>query len=167
MISIIIAAFGILVVFVIQVLMLRTKNSDVKAYFVSHIIGLAAVILAGASYVEFVYISNFPFFFVNIMLFLAWSFILLNIIQSFVSSLRINILRLMKENGGTISKESLNESYNDRKLIETRLVRLKKAGAIFEVNDVLYVSSFKLKVLAKIFSFLKKIMFNKTSEFQI
>ena len=73
----------------------------------------------------------------------------------------------MKENGGTISKESLNESYNDRKLIETRLVRLKKAGAIFEVNDVLYVSSFKLKVLAKIFSFLKKIMFNKTSEFQI
>ena len=167
MLSLFIAATGVLSTLIVQVLMLRAKSSHGKAYVVSKFFGLALVIIVSLCYSEGFHGKYISFLFVTVLFFLTWWFVLLNVLQSFVSSLRINILRLLMENGGKISKKRFHVIYNDRKLIETRIIRLKTAGAISETNGFLYVSSFKLRLLAKCFGILKILIVKRSSEFHV
>ena len=53
-------------------------------------------------------------------LFCAWWFILLNLVQSFESSLRVNVLRQLLRDGGSLDHAAFFARDNDRGLIELR-----------------------------------------------
>lgn len=85
-------------------------------------------------------------------------YIFLNIIQLPVSSIQINILRILDKK--SMSQKKLLTQYNDSKIFDIRLMRLSKSNIIkYKKNKFIIKSSFIIFIL-NFFLFLRKITKN-------
>ena len=82
-------------------------------------------------------------------------YIFLNTIQLPVSSIQINILRLI--NKKNMSKKKLLRLYNDNKIFYIRLKRLTDSGIIKYEKDKFIIQAKFIVIILNIFLFLKKI----------
>ncbi len=96
---------------------------------------------------------------------LMWWFIYLNAVQAVESSLRIRMLMEIQARGGALSVDELHAAYSDERLIRIRLKRLEEAGAVTTVGGLRRLQSKKLLNAALFFTALKRIILNKTSQF--
>ncbi|WP_025900142.1 hypothetical protein [Sneathiella glossodoripedis] len=109
--------------------------------------------------------ADLYYFLITLGIALMWWFIYLNIAQSLESSLRIKILFEIFERGGRMKVNELKEIYNDTRLINIRIDRLKKHKAIHSFDGKLFLSSTKLKIAASFFLFLKQAILRQSSQF--
>lgn len=154
------AALGMLSAAIADVLASRAGVSRVAAYAISLAIGLATALLAA-----FVVSGDISSLWVAIISYAAWWFIALNVIQALQSSLRIQILREVRQSGGRIRMEHLPARYNDESLLALRLRRLVDSGAVAQRDGRLYVASSGLRCLTALFMALKKLYTGHASEF--
>lgn len=99
------------------------------------------------------------------LLFCAWWFIFLNLVQSFESSLRVNVLRQLLRDGGSLDHAAFFARYNDRSLIELRLARLLRSGTVVVRDGRFFVVSTAAKSMANLFRGLKLLVLGRASEF--
>ena len=103
---------------------------------------------------------------IALLLFCSWWFVFfLNFVQAMESSIRVNLLREMGANGGSMSRAQLEIRYNDARLVQLRLERLIAGGAVVERDGRLKVTSPSSLRLARIFRLLKMMLLGKQSEF--
>lgn len=99
------------------------------------------------------------------LLFCAWWFIFLNLVQSFESSLRVNVLRQLLRDRGSLDHAAFFARYNDRSLIELRLARLMRGGTVVMRDGRLFVVSTPARLMANLFRGLKLLVLGRPSEF--
>lgn len=99
------------------------------------------------------------------LLFCAWWFIFLNLVQSFESSLRVNVLRQLLRDGGSLDHAAFFARYNDRSLIELRLTRLLRSGTVVARDGRFFVVSTAARLMANLFRGLKQLVMGRASEF--
>jgi hypothetical protein len=154
------AAAGVLLAIAGHAAALFLGLRPLRAYGASFVVGMLAVVLLlwGS--------RELPASLLLAALFFGcWWFGLLNFFQSSQSSLRVNILRQVLANGGTLSHESLFAVYDNPALIRLRLYRLQQSGAVIEKNGRYFVASPSLYVLARLFRVLKILIMGRRSEF--
>ncbi len=101
-----------------------------------------------------------------LVLYGAWWFIFLNLVQGLESSLRVHILREIQAAGGSLPRETLLARYNDEHLMRRRLDRLRSSGVILDRDGQLFVTSAGLRFLARFFRLLKVAILGRHSEFE-
>jgi hypothetical protein len=159
------AAFGLVVAITAQVAALRARGSYLFSCAVSVIVGAVAT-AAAIKLMSLPSIGDLPWRVLTALaLFGSWWFVLLNFIQTSISSLRVQILREVIAAGGAISRDALLSRYNDDLLVRLRLKRLIDGGTVTEKNQHLFVISGPLRWLARLFRILKILMTGHASEF--
>jgi len=143
----------------------RLGASRVKAYAASLLCGLVVTILVLVVAVKTAVAVDFSDVILAFLLFCAWWFILLNFIQSFDSSLRIRLLKIVTDSGGRLSRAELFQHYNDQVLLELRLARLLAQGYVIERGGRLFVVSKQLRLVGHFFRALKLALLGRRSEF--
>lgn len=163
MLGLLAAIAGILTALAADVLASRQGFVRVRAYFTSLLTGvvvaLLSALLLGHGHLLIATIA------IALLSYVIWWFVLLNLIQALASSLRVRLLQEVRTAGGRISRQALNKRYSDESLLSLRLERLLSHGAIVEVDRRLHVASSGLRILARMFRILKKILTGRTSEF--
>lgn len=160
-----IAMVGMVVAIVAHVVVSRAGAGPLRAYARSLLAGaiftaLACSLALSQSAIDGWVVAT------TVLLFCSWWFIFfLNILQAMESSIRVNLIREILANGGSIPRARLDERYNDGKLIKLRLERLLAGGVITEREGKLFVTSASSRFLARFFKLLKVILIGKESEF--
>src|SRR5438093_603999 len=129
MVAIILAAFGVLVAVVVQVMALRAGMAYVRSCAAGLGLGSLAIVAAAAALIvidrgEYLWPALSA-----LVLFASWWFIFLNFIQASQSSIRVQILRLLLAQNPMHMSELLTR-YNDHALLRLRLDRLMDGGAV-------------------------------------
>ena len=103
---------------------------------------------------------------ISLLGFCSWWFIFfLNFVQAMESSIRVNLLREMRANGGSMSRVQLESRYSDMRLVQLRLERLVAGGAIAEREGRFTVTSPSSLRVARLFRLLKMVLLGRQSEF--
>jgi hypothetical protein len=161
------AVAGVAGAILTDIVISRLGMSRTAAYGASLLGGLVATILAlllGAR-IAALSTTGFGDIALALLLYGAWWFILLNFIQAFDSSLRVQLLAMVNDAGGRLPRGELFRHYNDQVLLELRLARLLKQGYVIERESRLFVASKPLKLLALFFRALKIALLRRRSEF--
>ena len=96
------------------------------------------------------------------MIYLEFGFILFNVINANVSSLRVRMLKEyfnMGENG--LSDESLLRKYSAREILEARIQRLTTGKQIYLRDNRYYPAKGEVAIIAKFFNGLRYILLKR------
>jgi len=96
---------------------------------------------------------------------LMWWFAYVNVAQAIESSLRIRLLFEIRRQGSSLPISRLGLIYNDTVLIDVRIKRLEENQALLFDEKGWRLNSQKLRNMASVFTFLKKIMLNRRNQF--
>ena len=154
------AGTGLLLAIAGHAVALRLGARHLAAYGFSLAIGMLAVLLVAWTS------ADMPWSLIlAALLYGSWWFGCLNFFQGSQSSLRVNILRRILAEGGSLSHALLYAQYNNPALIRLRLVRLQQGGAIIEERGRYFLVSPSLRMLARLFLGLKIFVMGRRSEF--
>lgn len=156
------AAFALLAAVLVHIAALRLGLSAPAAYGTSL---LSGALTLTASLLFLVPLSDPGSATGAWLLYAAWWFIFLNLVQSFQSSLRVNVLRQLLRDGGSLDHAAFYARYNDRSLIELRLERLTRGGTVVTRDGRFFVVSTPARMIANLFRRLKLIVLGRRSEF--
>ena len=145
-----------------DVLTVRMARNRVLGYISSFVVTLVAtpglvVFLSDKVDIYFIVITS--------GVALLWWFVYLNIAQAIESSLRIRLLFEIRRQGNSIPINNLCLIYNDTLLIDIRIKRMEENKALLFDGRGWRLNSQKLRNMASLFTFLKKIMLNRTNQF--
>ena len=105
---------------------------------------------------------NFEYYFLVSSIFLAGSYILINVPGAYITSLRLRIFNILYENPN-IDFDNFYSKFNDEILFNDRFDRIKKHKIIEERNGQFYLVSKKISILIwfvdtmrKIYNFINK-----------
>jgi hypothetical protein len=160
------AGSGVAGAILADILASRAGAGRVSAYGISLLSGFAVTLLIFVpGSLGMRGLDQFASGMLTLLLYGAWWFIVLNFVQSFDSSLRVRILALLYAAGGRMPRATLEQTYNDEMLLGLRLQRLLTQGYAVERGGRVYITSAKLRVLAKFFRALKMTLLGYRSEF--
>lgn len=127
--------------------------SYLKSFKISFTIGLIFLLFCSSYY----YFSLF-FVIANVLIYLLFSFCYVTLINTPESSIRYKIIELIFINGNNkVNKFKIFDEYNDIKLLDTRLERLKLSKTISNNSDFFIIKNKKIYIIFFFFYFLKRI----------
>ncbi|MFC3674874.1 hypothetical protein [Ferrovibrio xuzhouensis] len=160
MIAIIVAVLGNIAAVAGDIVAARLGAGRVKCYVLSLLTGLAATFVA----IWYQQLA-LPDAIIALLLYGAWWFAFLNLIQSLHSSLRVRLLYELRAAGGSMPMARLQQIYNDDLIVRMRLARLQSNGSVVERTGRLHVRSASLMAVVGTFRLLKIALLGRPSEF--
>ena len=102
----------------------------------------------------------------NLTIYPCLAYLFYNVLNMGESAIRVRILRVLAEAGGSMKETEFFQQYNNIVVLKRRLERLQKHGQIKQIEGRFILSSNSILVVARIFRGLRMILTGKESQFQ-